>query len=239
MNEKGHFLERTLDSFEDETIVRVWQAQHNQLWYAVLDTGPRGYEQDPKFWASASNRDSAVRKCAKKIRDNARGDSEIPTHSIFTEEYDFRYRLCMWWDFKERHPEVFAHELDQTMPYGSSIISGHLNRILEQLNGINPSTTFRIIRWGPEIRFESSIPLYYNNQHGLIDPYELRIGRWDHLRMLLDYVREDTQDMPGWTVESYVLARMLINQGIEFWTELSDGFRCTFDQYYPPLEQAA
>jgi len=90
---------RTLDSFDDETIVKVRQSSN--LWYAQLEYGDAEiYPSYPDFSTCANTRESAIKQCADKLRNDAIGIGKYAPHSILT-RYELHYVLFPQWEKKE------------------------------------------------------------------------------------------------------------------------------------------
>lgn len=91
------FQGRTLDSFADDIITRSLVEGR-----AVLDCGFFDWASDPDFAPSGYGKDSAeaATKCARAIRDNARGIGRGAPDSTLT-GYDLSYRLMPHWARKE------------------------------------------------------------------------------------------------------------------------------------------
>lgn len=113
------FHERTLDSFADDIIVRVQPSGDGNRWHAALDVGLWRFNGDPGFTTTDPDRDDAVGRCARAIRDDAMGIGKYAPHTLLSPKgYDFRFRLCRHWATKEhlrnlgQDPNQFVLEVD-------------------------------------------------------------------------------------------------------------------------------
>lgn len=94
------YYQRDLSDFPDEVIVHVRQSTDERfphLWYATLerpnDIHGRGM---PDFVTCAPGREEAIAKCAKVIRDDAKGIGKYAPHSCF-QGYYLHWVLCPHW----------------------------------------------------------------------------------------------------------------------------------------------
>ena len=89
------YYERSLEDFPDEVIVKVRESKDRSLWYASMNTPPRNYSF-PDFATAGATREEAIARCAKVMRDDARGIGKYAPHSCFR-GYDLHWILCPWW----------------------------------------------------------------------------------------------------------------------------------------------
>ncbi len=89
---KNTFYARPLASFTDETITTCRPNKAGDLWYAILDVGPKTWPADPDYSTCRDTREEAVRDCAIRIR--AHVEKRIGG-------YDLGWRLKKHWVEKE------------------------------------------------------------------------------------------------------------------------------------------
>jgi len=85
----------------------------------VLDVGLWRFNGDPEFGVTDIDRNAAIRRCARAIRDDATGVGKHAQHSLLSPtSYDFRNRLCRHWAIKAylhdlgHDPNQFVLEVD-------------------------------------------------------------------------------------------------------------------------------
>ncbi len=100
------FYKRTLESFADETITCARPSRDGQRWYAVIDVGPQGRVSDPDFSNCAATETEARRRCAARIRADAKGIGKYSPHSLLKPGYDLHFRLMKHWAEKETQCEA-------------------------------------------------------------------------------------------------------------------------------------
>lgn len=107
MSEPIPFHKRTLDSFADHIITKA-RPRKDGAWHAVFDCSFVIWVSDPDFatYGHAKDAAEAHARCAKGIRDNAKGIGKFAPHSIFKDSYDLHWRLMKHWSLKERFEAV-------------------------------------------------------------------------------------------------------------------------------------
>jgi len=95
------YYQRSLDSFTNEIITRVWPSPSGNLWHVVLDTGVVDHPGDPDFSWAAKTPEDAVSQCAERIRKDAKGIGKYAPHSIMVPGHDLHHRLMKHWADKE------------------------------------------------------------------------------------------------------------------------------------------
>ncbi len=89
---KNTFYDRPLASFADETITTCRPNKAGDLWYAILDVGPKTWPADPDYSTCRDSAAAAIKDCADKIRANV--ETRIGG-------YDMGWRLKKHWVEKE------------------------------------------------------------------------------------------------------------------------------------------
>lgn len=93
------YYERSIEDFPDSAIVQVRQSTErgSDLWYAVMNRPPGLLGQSmPDFSTCGRIEEEAVRLCATKLREDAKGTGKYAPHSCFS-GYDLHWVLNPWW----------------------------------------------------------------------------------------------------------------------------------------------
>lgn len=101
------YRQRTLESFADDVITTSHRGESGRYWYAKLDVGPQKQVSDPDFSQCAESEEEARAKCARTIRDDARGIGKYAPHSILVD--GLQSRLLKHWVQKEIEMRTSAH----------------------------------------------------------------------------------------------------------------------------------